>query len=152
MQLSPVCWCSEAQHLDQYRPPATKWPFYFSLRMPDHLVGREHHEGSHLLHWEMLVRQPGNGPCVGNASTALWVNSPLILWFFMGLQPQRRGSCSCHVCVCEIQMAIRALEAIQVIEQQRAASHQSVAACCCTLSTLTSPCFHQLHFLLRMLL
>lgn len=55
------------------KPLATKWTFFFNFwpRMPDHLVGREHHEGSHLLHRELLVRQPGNGPCVGKVSTAL---------------------------------------------------------------------------------
>lgn len=45
---------------------------------------------------------------------------------------------SSYVCVCEVQMAIRALETIQFIEHQCATSRQS----CSTLSALTSSCFH----------
>lgn len=122
--------------------------FNFWPGMPDHLVGREHHEGSHLLHRELLVRQPGNGPCVGKVSTALWVHPPLSLWIYSHRKRASVHAMAIFMCVCENQMAVRALEAIQVIERQCAASRQSSSACCSALSTFTSPCFHH-HFILR---
>lgn len=84
----PVSWLSAEQHFGSITLQLPNGPFYFWPRMPDHLVGREHHEGSHLLLGELLVRQPGNGPWVGNASTALRVKPPLFLWISMDLQPQ----------------------------------------------------------------
>lgn len=126
----PVSWLSAEQHFGSINLQLPNGPFYFWPRMPDHLVGREHHEGSHLLLGELLVRQPGNGPRVGNASTALRVKPHLFLWISMDLQPQKKkDSCSCHgnLHMCEIQMAAGALEAIQVIERRRAASRLSLS-------------------------
>lgn len=86
----PVSWLSAEQHFGSINLQLPNGPFYFWPRMPDHLVGREHHEGSHLLLGELLVRQPGNGPRVGNASTALRVKPHLFLWISMDLQPQKK--------------------------------------------------------------
>ena len=65
--------------------PATKWTFYCKLRVPAPLSGGPL-SGQRVpwrellpLHGELLVRQPGNGRCVWDASAAL---SATHLWFY----------------------------------------------------------------------
>lgn len=77
-------------------------PFYFGPGTPDHLVGSQNHEGSHLVHGGLLVGQPGNGPCVGKASTILASDS---MDFYGFTATEKRASVyamAVLVCVCVV--------------------------------------------------
>lgn len=78
-------------------------------------------------------------------------NLRLILWISMDSQPQKWAAVHAMTvftctCLCEIQMVIRTLDAIQVAEHGHTEPHISSV---CLLSKLISSCFYyQCHFLI----
>lgn len=117
-----ACSCPRLQHVPTFwkatfgsinKPPATKWTIYFWLRVPDHLVGREHHEEKATY-------------CAGSCRSD---NQETLRRHFDSMDSRglsatdkraavHATATSTCASVCEIQMVVGALEAVQVIEQR----------------------------------